>query len=90
MALETIADISISTPKAPKDNLTVKDVREFLDYLSKLGVTDEHVFLDGYLVFDYQTTDVDLIQCPAHHYDGDEESNVDFVVSAHFCPSQCP
>jgi len=87
MALDALADISISTPR---DNLTVKDVREFINYLTTLGVTDEHVFLDGYLVFDYQTSNVDIIQCPAHLYDGDEEPKVDFIVSAHFCPEQCP
>jgi hypothetical protein len=85
MALETYGNIVIGTPTK---KLTFADVKEFVDYLTQLGVKDDHEFLDGYLTFEFESSKVDIIQC-ANHVPADDTLPLDFVVSAHNCPIEC-
>jgi hypothetical protein len=84
MALDTYGNVVISTPTT---KLTFGDVKEFVEFLTQLGIQDDKELLDGHLVFEYQSTNVEIIQCGNHG--STEEPPVDFIVSTHDCPIEC-
>lgn len=86
MALDTYGNVVISTPT---EKLTFADIKEFVEILTQLGVQDEQEFLDGFLSFEYQSTNVELIQCGAHIPNEDETAPTDLLVVTHNCSIEC-
>lgn len=78
--LRTYGNIMVSTPV---DTFTVKDVRDFLRVLDLLNVPDSTVLHDGFLVYEYQTEDVQVISCGNHK--SDEGDVLAFLVPTHYC-----
>ena len=77
--LKTYGNVMISTPT---DNFTVRDVKDFLIVLEDLNVSDETILLDGFLTFEFQTEDVQLISCGEHN---PNNAPVDFLINTHRC-----
>lgn len=85
MAIETYGNVVISTPT---DKLTFGDIKEFVEYLTQLSIPDDHELLDGHLSYEYQSTNVELIQCGEHTGTSGNYTS-DFVVLAHDCQIEC-
>jgi hypothetical protein len=75
--LNTYGNVMISTPT---DTLTVQDVRDFLKVLEQFEIANTNILLDGFLTYEFQTTDVSPIQCGEHLTN---EERYDWLVSMH-------
>ena len=75
--------VTISTPQ---DKLTVQDVVDFIGSLDRLGVPATAEIPDGYLYFEWNTDNVDVIQCGEHLVN--EPDKFDFIVTAHQCKTE--
>ena len=73
--LSTYGNVIISTPT---DIFTVKDVRDFIGVLDSLNVPDETVLDDGFLVYEHQTKNVQVITCAEHGI-------LDYIIPTHKC-----
>lgn len=80
--LTSYGNIVLSTPT---DVLTVQDVRDFLDVLESMGVPNTNILQDGFLTYEYQTTEVGQIECANHK--ANETAKYDWIVKAH--ESEC-
>lgn len=78
--LATYGNVMISTPT---DVLTVGDIRDFLTMLYSMGVSDTNILLDGFLTYEFQSTQVEPILCGEHL--ATESNKFDWIVSAHKC-----
>lgn len=74
--LNTYGNVMITTP----DDMTAGDVRDFVSLLNLLQVPDSTPLLEGMLSYEYQTQDVELINCADH---APNEERLDFIVTTH-------
>ena len=63
-------------------NPTVKDIRLFLEAVTKLGIPDDYEIMDCVLAIELDGTAVELIEC-GEHMAG--ESVHDILVTTHKC-----
>lgn len=78
--LATYGNVMISTPT---DVLTVGDIQDFLNVLYAMGVSNTNILLDGFLTYEFQSTNVEMIEC-AEHYANDPRQ-FDWIVKSHDC-----